>query len=75
MKAEDCDFWEFSQPLTDDSLVECFMCVTFSPISKWTEGSSPCYECGSHDAIVCPECGYAHDHTSSAVLNCKEPEK
>lgn len=64
--------WNFNlsqKPDNDDDLLICYECATGSPISQWNEGSSPCEECGSHDAIVCPECGHAISSTTSVTLD------
>lgn len=71
MKADDSSMWAFEPDLSDESEVFCRECGEWSPIADWTEGEIDCETCGSHSAIMCPQCGEAYDH----VWSSNEPLK
>ena len=56
MTLTDASLWDFSEPLTPDSSVQCPECHEWSPIADWREGSVYCEICSEHTAIVCPKC-------------------
>ena len=68
MNLGDTTLWNFSEPLSPDSQVQCPECREWSPISDWREGSVYCEDCGEHTAIVCPACEERFDHVRNDVV-------
>lgn len=62
MKAKDVGSWSFDGDVENDSIIECPRCGEATPLMEWHECDVPCDECGSHSAMVCPECEEAFDH-------------
>ena len=51
-------FDEFSE-------LRCPECEAVSLVGKWDDCEAPCDDCGSHSAIMCPNCGECFD-----LINC-----
>ena len=64
MTANDADFWDFTNPLTDASEVRCPECGQWFPLALWRDTEVGCEDCGEHSAMGCPDaaCDCRIDH-------------
>ena len=68
MNAEAAWLWNIVPDPSDASEVQCPECKEWSPLAEWTESEVGCEDCGSHAAMVCPECGEKFDHVHGPVF-------
>ena len=60
--------FEFSAELKPSSKIQCPECEKFSLATEWAHSEIGCELCGSHSAIVCPECDEHLDHVWTDTL-------
>jgi hypothetical protein len=74
MEINDFWLWEFDKELKEDCLIKCPECNKFNNHKLWTEGEAECDDCGSHAAIICPECDEYFDHINGPTFEIKYQE-
>jgi len=48
--------------------IKCPKCEYWSAEGAWREGEALCEDCGSHNAIICPNCDGFFDHVYSGDM-------
>ena len=69
MEICELSWWNFSKELEETSMIECPECKKLAPPRDWKEGEVGCEDCGTHSAIICPNCDEYFDHVSNRVFN------
>jgi hypothetical protein len=62
---------EFDDELTDDSLIECIECETWSGLDEWKESETGCDTCGTHQSFYHESCGANYDSINPEPLCIK----
>lgn len=61
--------WDFEPGLTETSEIFCPECKEYSHWQDWAITEVGCEDCGTHDALRCPECEETFDHTRELVFD------
>ena len=64
-------WWEFDKPLKSGCKIQCPSCKKWSSYNLWNKGEVECELCGSHLAIICPNCDVYFDFIYSPVFKVK----
>jgi len=76
-KKEYLDFFTFNgvEDVDDDTELMCPNCQRWSGIMRWRETEVGCEDCGSHDALECPECYSPFDHVFCPPFGARQKPK
>jgi len=51
-----CDFFKFTAPADENSLIICPECGETTKLVEWIDGERDCESCGGHFGLGCPRC-------------------